>query len=696
MPDFVFEIGTEEIPARFLPRLRTQLEQLAQQLLQHQDLSGQVTSYATPRRLVLFVAQLPAKQPVREEVVTGPPVAIAYDEAGQLTKAAQGFAKSQGVAVEDLFAEQTERGAYLAVRKTVGGQATLGLLPKLCRELLQGISFPKSMRWEASQATFARPVRWLLALLGSEVVEVQAMSLQAGRRTFGHRTMGPGPWEVPEAGAYFTMVRENGRVILDVEERHRIIREQAEAQTAAHGGQVAWDDALLGEVADLVEWPQPVLGAFDPSFLELPRAVLVTSMQSHQKSFGVESQDGALLPYFVCTLDVVPQDLELVRKGWERVLRARLEDARFFWQVDGKASLQTWLEELDKVIFLGPLGSMGDKARRLEALATDVAARMVSEAQATAGRAARLAKTDLVSEMVGEFAELQGLMGGIYARQKGESAAVAQAIAGHYLPTGPESSVPKSEPGAVVALVDKADTLVGCFGLEMVPSGANDPYALRRQALGMTRILLEYGWRLSLREIFSRALRAYGPEVEWKTDPAAALGQLDTFFGHRLKAYFQGLGYDTKIVDAALGAGWNDIPALAHRLYALHGFAAEHDFEQAVLTFKRADNIIRKQGAQLKGRLDGHYSREFLREKQEHELASALKDLAPRWSRLWEEEDFEALFGLLRELRPVVDGFFDHVMVMCDDHDVRQNRLNLLKALTDRLSLLADFSKLQV
>ncbi|MFO7717941.1 MAG: glycine--tRNA ligase subunit beta, partial [Desulfohalobium sp.] len=329
MPDFVFEIGTEEIPARFLPRLRTQLEQLTQQLLQQQDLTGEVTSYATPRRLVVFVAQLPAEQPVREEVVTGPPVAIGYDDAGQPTKAAQGFAKSQGMEVEDLFAEQTERGAYLAVRKTVGGHATFGLLPQLCRDLLQGISFPKSMRWEASQATFARPVRWLLALLGTEVVDVQAMSLCAGRQTFGHRTMGPGPWDVPEAATYFTVVRENGRVILDVEKRRRIIREQADAQAAAHGGRVAWDEALLGEVADLVEWPQPVLGAFDSDFLELPRAVLVTSMQSHQKSFGVEDQDGALLPYFVCTLDVVPQDLELVRKGWERVLRARLEDARF-------------------------------------------------------------------------------------------------------------------------------------------------------------------------------------------------------------------------------------------------------------------------------------------------------------------------------------------------------------------------------
>ncbi len=696
MPDFVFEIGTEEIPARFLPRLRDQLVETTGRLLQEQELSAEVTSYATPRRLVVYASQLPAKQPVREELVTGPPVAIAYDDNGEPTKAAQGFAKSQGVEVNALFSEQTERGAYLAVRKTVGGNDARELLPRLCQDLLAALSFPKSMRWEASQATFARPVRWLLALLDREIVPVEAVSLTAGRQTFGHRTMGAGPWEVPEAASYFDVLRDKGRVILDVAERTRRIREEAEAQASAHGGRVAWDESLLGEVADLVEWPQAVLGGFDASFLELPRAVLLTSMQSHQKSFGVENEVGELLPYFVCTLNLVPQDLDLVRKGWERVLRARLEDARFFWQVDGKASLATWLDQLDKVIFLGPLGSMGDKARRLEGLAGEVAARVAPEAADSAQRAGRLAKTDLVSEMVGEFAELQGLMGGVYTRQKGEAASVAQAVAEHYLPTGPESVVPSNAEGAVVALADKADTLVGCFGLDMVPSGANDPYALRRQALGIIRILLEYGWRLSLRDLLSWAQQAYATNVQWKSEPGVALQTLETFFGHRLKAYFQGRGYETKIVDAALGAGWDDVPALAQRLDALHGFAAEEDFEQAVLTFKRADNIIRKQGTQVDADLDGEYSTTALQEEQEKILAAALEDLAPRWAALWEQEAFDDLFGLLRELRPAVDGFFDHVMVMCDDPELRHNRLNLLKALTDRLSLLADFSKLQV
>ena len=338
---------------------------------------------------------------------------------------------------------------------------------------------------------------------------------------------------------------------------------------------------------------------------------------------------------------------------------------------------------------------MGQKSKRLQDLTGYLAGLLAPEVKEEACRAALLAKTDLVSEMVGEFADLQGIMGGIYARQKGESELISKAIFEHYLPTGHESHVPQSLGGALVSIADKADNLIGCFGLEMIPTGANDPYALRRQALGIIRIILVHGFRFSLKELLSRAQREY-QQVKWKLSAEQTIGTLFDFFNHRLKAYFSAEGYETRIVEAALGAGIDDIWSLRERLKSLQRFSLEQDFEQAVLTFKRAANIIRKQGDQAGQALDGDYKSDLLQEAQEKELAETIKEISPRWDRLWSEEGFDQLFALLRELRPVVDAFFDHVMVMCEDQELRLNRLNLLKSLVDRLSLLADFNALQI
>jgi glycyl-tRNA synthetase beta chain len=520
-------------------------------------------------------------------------------------------------------------------------------------------------------------------------------SLQAGAKTWGHRVHGPGPWEVPSAQAYFDLLREKGRVILDRQERKTFIQSQGDELAKAHGGRVVWKDDLLDEVASLAEWPRPILGRFDRRYLELPREVLLTSMESHQKCFGLEDDDGKLLSYFVCTLNLEPKDLDLVRAGWERVLKARLEDAAFFWKVDRKATLEQWQQELDKVIFLGPLGSMGAKAKRLEMVAASLTAKEDAQMQHDTIRAAALAKVDLVSEMVGEFADLQGIMGGIYVRQKGESERVGQAVSEHYLPTGPESAVPESLPGAYLSIADKADALAGCFGLDMIPTGAQDPYALRRQALGIVRTVWEHGLRISLSELLATAFDAY-QDVDWKLNKETTLSALLDFFAHRIRALCMNQGLETKVVDAALGAGFDDLWAFEQRLTALDRFSREADFDQAVLTFKRADNIIRKQGEQAGVDLQAGYQESLLIDPQEKALAQALTDMQPRWEALWAKEDFDQLFGLLRELRPVVDDFFDHVMVMAEDQTLRQNRLNMLQALVNRLSVLADFSALQI
>jgi len=695
MPEFILEIGAEELPARFFPALNQELGALLGAALDRAKVDrSAIETFATPRRVVAR-AELADTQRSEVELVTGPPKKVAYDAAGNPTKAALGFARTQGVDLADAFLHATDKGEYLAVRKTVGGARTLDILPGLCRDAVAGLSFPKKMRWGSLDFGFGRPLRWVLALFGTEVASFDLAGISSGRTTRGHRVMGPGPFAVAGAADYFRVIREQGRVVLDAAERRARIVEQGEALARAAGGTVLWKDKLLHEVTGLVEAPRPILGSFDPSFLEVPREVLLTSMESHQKSFGVEGADGKLLPHFLATLNLDPSDEALVRKGWERVLRARLEDARFFWKTDLAAGFEPWLAELDNVVFLAALGSMGHKARRLERLARWLADRLAPDQAEDLARAGRLAKADLVSGMVGEFDELQGVMGGIYAGKLGESATVARAISEHYLPAGPDSPVPSTLAGCLLAMADKADTLAGCFGLDLAPTGANDPFALRRAVLGICRILIEKGLRLDLDAFFAAALDGYSG-VEWKLSREAALVKLKAFTGDRLKNYCTGRGHSTLVAEAALGAGFGDVWALSARVEALSAFAKEPDFGQAVLTFKRAANIIVKQGAAAGGDLDGAFDPALLAEAQEKDLAGALAALAPRFAALWRADDFPALLGLLRELRPAVDAFFDHVMVMCEDPALRRNRLNLLKALVDRLGLVADFSALQV
>ena len=627
-------------------------------------------------------------------MIIGPPVKIALDENNKPTRAGSGFARSQGVDIEDTFVLDTDKGQYLAVRKKIGGAATYDILPEICVQVISALTFPKKMRW-AGDFTFGRPIRWLLALMDDKEVKFQVADLESGQLTYGHRVMGPGPFTVNSARDYFQIIESQGRVVLDFENRKKIIREQGDKLATEVNGQVAWKSTLLDQVANLVEYPEPVLGRFDPEYLELPQEVLLTSMETHQKSFGLRDENGRLLPYFLTIINIDPEDLDLVRKGWERVLKARLEDARFFWEADCKTPLKVWLDELEKVIFLAPLGSMGDKSRRLQRLAAHLAGLIFPDMEKDLARAGRLAKTDLVSEMVGEFPDLQGIMGGIYARLKGESEAVSRAVSEHYLPAGQDSPIPQSKEGALLAIADKIDTMVGCFGLKMIPTGAADPYALRRQALGVIRIILGHDLFLSLSELIDYTFAGY-ENVEWKISFEELKQELLNFFGQRLKAYWTGQGYATRVVDAVLGAGFDNIKIAFVRLKALADFSQKSYFEQAVLTFKRADNIIRKQGEKLGEKFTGDFNFSLLEEPAEKNLAEKIGDLVPVWEKLWLDQDFAGLFELLLELRPVVDEFFDHVMVMCEDKDLRLNRLNLLFALTSRLSKLADFSALQV
>lgn len=696
MSEFVIEIGTEEMPARFLPHLEDNLKGLFAEHLSNADIEySQINAFSSPRRLVAKVSEISPVQKEKDEVITGPPVNIAYDTNGELTHAGTGFVQNQGLSTQDLFTKETEKGNYLSVVKKSGGNRTEDLLPSICVSAISSLSFPKKMRWDNTGFHFGRPIRWILALLDQNTIPFEIASLNSDRYTWGHRIMGPGPWQIQEASQYLETIQNQGKVMLDPEERKVSIKENGDTLANEHQGEVVWDQDLLTEVANLAEYPKPVLGEFNDKYLGLPREVLITCMQTHQTSFGIKHKQGNMLPYFLCILNLEPVDLSLVRKGWERVLNARLEDAWFFWRVDSNSSLEKWSRELNKVVFMSSLGSMGDKSVRLQWLSRFLAEKLAPGQKKDVERAAFLAKTDLVSEMVGEFPDLQGIMGGIYSKQKGESELVGDAVYEHYLPTGQYSAVPSTTAGAILSIVEKADNLTGCFGLNMIPSGAQDPYALRRQALGIVRTSLEHGLRFSLQGLFGKAWEYYG-NVDWKLSFSDTWSSLKEFFAQRLKAYFTQQGYSTRLVDATLGAGMDNVWIFYQRLQALSNFSTQEDFEHAVLTFKRADNIIKKQGSSAVENLAGEVNFDELTSGAEKELANRLDGLAPKWKELWENEQFGELFALLRELRPLVDAFFDNVMVMTDNSSLRQNRMNLLKSLVDRLSLLADFNALQI
>ncbi len=694
MATFVLEVGFEEMPASFLNRMEEEAKSLFVNLLKVNKIKfKEISTSSTPRRLVVLIEGIGEIQDKTTEIKVGPPARVAYDEEGKLTKAGLGFLRSQGAEEKDGFIHKTDKGEYLAIKKNVGGNPTISLLPSICFEVMTKISFPKRMRWEETKTYFGRPIRWIVALFDDKVVKFEFASVKSSNISFGHRVMGEGVIKVPHAREFFSLVKEKGKIIFESRKREEIIKQKGDALAKEVGGNVVWDDDLLKEVANLVEFPNPVLGKFEDKFLSLPREVLLTCMQTHQKCFGIE-KGGKLLPYFLCTLNLIPKDLELVRKGWERVLKARLEDASFFWNVDMKASFNEWFDELGKVIFIASLGSLKDKCIRLERLSGYLADEIGCSLKDDICRAARLCKADLVSEMVGEFADLQGIMGGIYAMKKGEKENVSLAIYDHYLPTGPESPLPRNLEGAILSIVDKADNIGGCFGLDMIPTGNQDPYALRRHALGIIRITLGYKLRFSLKGLFNKLYSLYG-EVDWKIEPSKSVDMIMEFFSQRLKTYFTSLGFSTKIVDAAIGAGFDDIFSLNLRLKALDEFSKKSDFEQAILTFKRVDNIIRKQG-EKEAKLTGNFKEELLEEPQEKKLANTIKEIRPRWDELWSQEKFYDLFLLLYELKPVVDEFFDHVLVMCEDKDLRINRLNILKSLVNKLSMLADFSALQI
>jgi glycyl-tRNA synthetase beta chain len=682
--DLLLEIGTEELPASFVREALEAAPAIARELLAAADVphaADAIATYGTPRRLAIRVPGVHVQTPERTEKVTGPPESVAFDAQGAPTKAAAGFARKVGV---DVAALGREDGRVVAVRH-VASRPVGEVLPGVLADLVARIPFRKSMRWGDGDMAFGRPIHWLVALHGTDVIDVEVAGVRSGRTTYGHRFLAPQAVEVAEPAAYVEALRK-AHVLVDVTERRARMREGLEAAAAELGGVLLEDPFLVDECVSLVEWPFVVPGAFDTAFLELPEAVVVSVMRDHQRYFAVRAAaDGPLLPRYLNVVNTA-NDPETIARGNDRVLRARLADARFFVQEDRKHPLEQRVADLDRVVFQNKLGTVGDKVRRLEALQALLGAEVEGYDRDKGAEAARLCKADLVTLVVGEFPELQGEMGRYYALAEGRDPEVADAIRHHYLPKGAADVLPPSALGAVLAVADRLDNLVGFLGVGLATTGSADPYGLRRAALGVARIALEGPVDVWLVDAVGHAYRQY--EGVNLGDEAALRDALLEFFRARLRALYRNR-FPVDVVEACLGA-WDaqSVRDLDARVHALSAFREREEFEPLAIAFKRAFNIA-------KDAPSGDADPALLTEEAERRLAETFEGCRPRIEEAVRTRDYErALATTAAELYAPINTFFEQVFVMVDDVAVRDNRLRLLGSIARTLMGIAHFDRL--
>jgi glycyl-tRNA synthetase beta chain len=685
--DLLLEIGTEEIPAGFLTKAREDLKSLAEKLFSDERLAyTAVETFATPRRLILHVEGLAEEQEDLSRKVVGPPRSAAYDADGKATKAAVGFARSQGVEVEALTIEETPKGEYLCAVKEEAGDTTPAVLARRLPGLITSIPFPKSMRWGSGNLRFARPIHWILSLYNEEVVPFELEGLKSGNLSRGHRFMSAGSFTVHSFKAFRTSARERF-IMIDPDERVAEIRRQIEKIEQEVEGNVIPDEDLLQEVACLVEFPTALCGGFDPEFLQIPRQILITSMREHQRYFSMENDQGELIPHFVTVSNTRPKDPAAIVAGNERVLRARLTDAAYFFKTDRKRPLAYYVEDLKGVTFQEKLGTLFEKVERVRSLALWLVDKAGLSDRKSVERTALLCKADLCSEMVGEFPSLQGVMGREYALLSGEPDNVAQAIEEHYRPRFVGDPVPESDTGAMVSLADKMDTIAGCFGIGLKPSGSVDPYALRRQTLAILAILLNKGYPVGLSEMVDAALSFLSEKIS--LDAAACREEILEYFKGRLSGLFISDGHRYDTVEAALEAGFDQVSRTQAKVEALSLFRKDSLFQPFTVVCKRAMNIIKNNEI---GKLD----KKLLKDESEKLLLDATIQVEEKIPALIASAQYGETLNAIASLREPIDRFFDRVMVMDKDDQVRENRLALLHRVAALVSPIADFSKIVI
>ncbi len=699
--DFLLEIGCEEIPAGMIARAAQELQATLEKYLSAENLleGGSVAAFGAPRRLVVMSQALRLRQPDETREVTGPPKSVAYDAVGRPTKAAESFAAKQGVAVSELYILPTPRGDYVAAKQVLAGKPATEILKEVLPRAIAEIPWSRSMYWTGVRgARFIRPIRWIVALLGSRVISVEFAGVRAGKVSAGHRFLGRAKVPVSGIKDYEKSLLRNF-VIARPEERRKKIEQELRSLTAKKGLRAHGDPALLELVTYLNEYPSVILGNFDAEFLELPEEILITVMRDHQKYFAVERKGGELAPHFLAVINLNRDPAGLIRAGHERVLRARFADARFFWGADQKCRLADYLPKLAQLTYESRLGSYRDKIERMRWLARWLAEQWfgagIHQARvAAADHAAELAKCDLATQMVREFPELQGVVGGLYAKVQGEPEEVAWAVYDHYRPASPEDQIPRNLTGCAVALADKLDSLVGCFAVGLVPSGSSDPFALRRAALGVGRILLERKLPLSLSAAVAAAAKALAIHPPKREVPADVQKQVLDFIVDRARYILRerdGFAYDE--ANAALAAGADDLVDVSRRLEALKAIRRTKNFEPLAVSFKRIRKILEKAGPAAAWRLPA-VRPELFTEDAEKRLHSAAASVAKRAEQHKRAGSYREALQEVAELRPAVDQFFDEVLVMAEEESVRKNRLTLLAELLREFSTIADFSEI--
>lgn len=708
--DFLLELGTEELPPRALLTLQKALVSTLATLLDKAELAhGELTGYSTPRRLAVWVKRLANRQPEQNQRRKGPPVSAAFDPSGNPTRAALAFAESCGVPVGALEQQAEGKGTFLFFVGTKAGARAVDLLPGIVQGALDALPIPRRMHWGSGHALFVRPVHWLLMLFGAEVVPATLLETPSGHITYGHRFHAPKALRISSAGSYERTLRERGKVLADFAMRRERIRSEVTALAATLQGRALIGEELLEEVTALVEWPVALAGHFEERFLALPREVLISTLEDHQRYFALEDSHGRLLPAFITISNIESRDPSKVREGNERVVRPRLADAAFFFEQDRRAPLAARLGALDAVTFQAKLGSLGDKTRRIIALATDVALAANGPLEETR-RAAELCKCDLLTAMVGEFPDLQGIMGSYYARADGEAPDVAEALREHYLPRAAGDALPATRSGIAVAIADKLDTLAGIFAIGERPTGNKDPFGLRRGALGIQRILIEKGLELDLKRLIDLAVAGVRADIDRLRQEAGTpapkahvgadvvSGWIYDFLMERLRVYYLErataapgrVAVTTEMFDAVLAARPASPLDFDARLKALSAFLDLPESASLTAANKRIANILRKAPAGATAAVNV----EYLREEAEIRLYDAMRALQDAVASATAERQYTAALGRLSQLRPAVDAFFDAVMVMDENPQLRANRLSLLAQLAGLFGGVADLSRL--
>ena len=708
--DFLLEIGTEELPPRALHALQQGLVAgLAAGLDKAGLAHGELVGFATPRRLAVWVKRLAAQQPEQHLKRRGPPLNAAFDAAGRPTRAALAFAESCGTHVESLQRLDEGKGTFLFFLGTRAGERAVALLPGLVQAALDALPIPRRMHWGAGNAMFVRPVHWVVMLYGKELVTATLLDTPAGHLTRGHRFHAPRPIRIASPGSYERTLRERGHVLADFAGRRERIRAEVAAAAANVQGRARITEALLQEVTALVEWPVALTGRFEERFLSLPREVLISTLEDHQRYFPVEDAHGRLLPAFIAVSNIESRDPATVRAGNERVVRPRLADAAFFWEQDRRQPLAARRAALDAVTFQAKLGSLGDKTRRVSALAAEIAA-AAGDSREHAQRAAELCKCDLLTAMVGEFPDLQGIMGTYYAQADGEPHEVATAIREHYLPRAAGDQLPATRAGLAVAIADKLDTLAGIFAIGEKPTGTKDPFGLRRAALGVQRILIEKALDLDLRRYIDLALSGVRADIErlraGGATPAQAApadstaSEIYDFLMERLRAYYLDsagapllpgqAAVTTEMFDAVLAARPASPLDFDARLKALATFLELPESASLTAANKRIANILRKANMTPPAEVDVLR----LRESAEVRLFDSMRALRDAVATATAQHEYAGALGRLAQLRPAVDAFFDQVMVMDENPQLRANRLSLLAQLQGLFAGVADLSRL--